>query len=133
MFLLLDLTAHSANSPGAGVDVRLEVVGSDNQNDELGSLRHWLGDEPEFRGRVRVVEAPLQPGRMGGLADFLSVAVASGGALTVLARSVSVWLEQRRSNLTVKIVNADGSSQEISAYGPAADTVAEKLDPHRHG
>lgn len=115
------------------MDVRLELVGSDNQNDELASLWRWLGDEPEFRGRVRIVTAPLEAGRMGGLAEYLSIALAGGGALTVLARSVSVWLEQRRSTLTVKIVNTDGSSQEISASGPAADAIAEKFDPHRHG
>jgi hypothetical protein len=80
-----------------------------------------------------MVQAPIADGQMGGLAEVLSVGLASGGALTVLAASVSVWLEQRRSSLTVKIVNEDGSSQEITAAGPAADIIAAKVDPHRQG
>jgi hypothetical protein len=115
------------------MDVRLEISGASDTQDELGSLRAWLGDEPEFRGRVRAVEASLLPGQMGGLIDALTIALAGGGALTVLAGSVSVWLQQRRSQLTVKIVNPDGSAQEITASGRAADTLAPKVDPHRHG
>ena len=115
------------------MEARLLLTGSDNTHDELGSLREWLSAESEFRGRVRIEEAPIQPGQMGGLAEALTVALASGGALTVLAGSVSVWLQQKRSALTVKIVNPDGSSQEITASGPAADTLAAKVDPHQHG
>jgi hypothetical protein len=115
------------------MEARLELVGGDVGHDELSSLWRWLGDEAEFRGRVRIEEAPVQAGQMGGLAEALTVALTSGGALTVLAGSVSVWLQQRRSTLTVKIVNPDGSAQEITASGPAADTLAAKVDPHRHG
>jgi hypothetical protein len=115
------------------MEARLLIIGSDDTHDELGSLRQWLGDEPEFRGRVRMQEAPVQYGQMGGLVEALSVGLASGGALTVLARSVSVWLRERRSKLSVKIVNPDGSSQEITASGPAADTLAAKVDPHQRG
>jgi hypothetical protein len=117
---------------GGGVEARLEIDGAAEVQDELSSLRRWLGDEAEFRGRVRVERAAVGPGEMGGLIDALSVSLASGGALTVLAGSVSVWLRQKRSTLTVRIVNADGSSQEISARGPAADTLAKKIDPRRH-
>ncbi len=112
---------------------RLHVIGGDDTHAELSSLRQWLSSESEFRGRVRIEEAPIQPGHMGGLAEALTVALGSGGALAVLAGSVSVWLQQRRSQLTVKIVNPDGSSQEITASGPAADTLATKVDPHRPG
>ncbi len=111
------------------MEARLSLSGTDNVQDELASLRQWLGDEAEFRGRVRVEQAPLQPGQMGGLVEALTVALGSGGALAVLANSVSVWLRQRRSSLTVKIVNPDGSSQEYTASGPAADTLAAKVDP----
>lgn len=115
------------------MEARLLVIGSDDVQGELASLRRWLGDEPEFRGRVRFEEAPVRAGQMGGLAEALSVGIASGGALTVLAKSVSVWLRERRSTLTVKIVNPDGSSQEITASGPAAESLAVKVDPHQHG
>jgi Effector Associated Constant Component 1 len=115
------------------MDARLVITGGDDTHEDLSSLRQWLADEPEFRGRVRIVEAPIREGQMGGLAEALSVGLASGGALTVLASSVSVWLRERRSKLTVKIVKPDGSSQEITASGPAADVLATKVDPHQHG
>jgi hypothetical protein len=116
------------------VEARLLLIGGDDLDDEFGSLRQWLADEPEFRGRIRLERAPVRAGQMGGgLTEALGVALASGGALTVLASSVSVWLRERRSKLTVKIVNPDGSSQEITASGPAADTIAAKIEPHRHG
>ena len=115
------------------MEARLKLNGTDSQQDDLVSLRRWLSDEPEFRGRIRIEDAPLRADQMGGLAEALSVALAGGGSLTVLAGSVSVWLRQKRSALTVTIVNPDGSSQEITASGPAADTLAAKVDPHRHG
>jgi hypothetical protein len=110
---------------------RIELVDAADAPEELASLSRWLGDDEEFRGRVRLVRAPVTEGTMGALPDALSVGLASGGALTVLAGSVSVWLKQRRSTLTVKITREDGSSQEITAAGPAADELAAKLDPHR--
>ena|SRR2546423_13971817 len=113
------------------MEARLQLTGGDDAHDELSLLRNWLADEPEFRGRVRLESAPIEAGTMGGLAEALTVALASGGALMVLASSVSVWLQQRRSTLTVKIVNPDGSSQEITASGPAADSLAAKVDPHQ--
>jgi hypothetical protein len=115
------------------MEARVELGGSDDVQDELLSLRQWLSDEEEFRGRVQVEQAPIQPEHMGAVADALQVALSNEGALTVLAGSVAVWLRQRRSKLRVKIVNADGSSQEITASGPVADTLATKVDPHRHG
>src|SRR2546430_9669736 len=115
------------------MEARVLLSGSDDVHDELGSLRRWLSAEPEFGGRVRLEPAPVQPGQMGALADALQVALSGDGALTVLAGSVAVWLRQRRSKLTVKIVNPDGSSQEITATGPAADALAPKIDPHQHG
>jgi Effector Associated Constant Component 1 len=113
------------------MEARVEVSGADELHDELSSLLNWLAGEDAFRGRVWIASSAIEAGAMGGLAEALTVALESGGALTVLAGSVSVWLRQRRSKLTVKIVNPDGSSQEITASGPAADTLAAKVDPHR--
>jgi hypothetical protein len=115
------------------MEARVVLSGSEDVQEELISLRRWLSDEPEFRGRVRIQEAPVQFGQMGGLVEALSVAVASGGALTVLANSVSVWLRERRSTLTVKIVKPDGTVEDINASGRAADTIAAKVDPQQLG
>jgi hypothetical protein len=111
------------------MEARLSLAGTDEAQDELVALRQWLTDEPDFRGRVRAEQAPPRPGEMGGVVEALTVALGSGGALAILANSVSVWLRQRRSTLTVTIVNPDGSSQKITATGPAADTIAAKVDP----
>jgi hypothetical protein len=53
---------------------------------------------------------------MGSLVDMLTVAVGAGGALTVLARSIEVWLRQpRRAMVRVKVTGPDGSVVELSA------------------
>lgn len=109
------------------------ITGADSVHDELSSLRLWLGQESEFRGRVRIEQAPIQPGQMGGLAEALNVALSSEGALAVLAGSVAVWLRQRRSEITVKMINSDGSLQEVTASGPVADTIGAKVDPYQDG
>jgi len=111
--------------------VRILVSGNDHVIDELGLLREWLNAEDELRGRTELSRVPVEPEQMGAVVDALDVALGSTGALTVLAGSIAVWLRQRRSTLTVKIVNSDGSSQEITAAGPAADVLAEKVDAPR--
>jgi hypothetical protein len=51
---------------------------------------------------------------MGSVVDTLAVAVGSGGALTVLANSLSTWLRQpRRSTVRVSVVRPDGTKIEI--------------------
>jgi hypothetical protein len=115
------------------MEARLLLSGDDDTADELYSLRQWLSDEDEFRGRVEFEQAPIRPGEMGAVTDALQVALSNDGALTVLAGSVAVWLRTRRSKLKVKIVNPDGSSQEITASGPVADAIGSKVDPHKHG
>lgn len=115
------------------MEARITVDGVDDVDGALSSLLQWLTAEDEFRGRLRLDRAPVQPGDMGVLSDALSVAISGEGALTVLAGSIAVWLRQRRSTIKVKIVNADGSVQEISASGPSADAIAAKVEPHKHG
>jgi hypothetical protein len=76
-------------------------------DDELRSLLDWLRQEDDFRGRVRLSSVVPEPGHMGGISDSLSVALGSGGAVTGLAASISVWLKHRRSDLTVEISIGD--------------------------
>lgn len=113
------------------MQVQVRLVGEPSALSELFSLRDWLVREREFRGRVDIVGPEPKPGDMGQLADVLMVTLASGGAVSVLARSVSVWLEQRRSTLTVEIIDGDGGSMKVTAGGPAADIVAKNFDPDR--
>jgi hypothetical protein len=51
---------------------------------------------------------------MGGLADGLIVALGGGGTLTVLARSLSVWLKQRRADVKIEVRGPDGRSVIVS-------------------
>ncbi|MEU5088962.1 hypothetical protein [Streptomyces sp. NPDC021356] len=74
----------------------------------LVSLRDWLAAEETLRGRVELrVQAP-KPGQMGSAFDVLAVALGSGGAGAVLARSLSTWLVQRRADVTVRLSRQDG-------------------------
>jgi hypothetical protein len=82
---------------------------------DFTSLTDWLRHEVELRGRVRPVSAPPGRGELGTLADVLAIAVGSGGALTVLANSLSVWLRQpHRSTVHISVVKADGTKIEIT-------------------
>ncbi|WP_273940112.1 effector-associated constant component EACC1 [Kutzneria chonburiensis] len=93
-----------------------------DQPDELRSLHQWLQQEDELRGQVTLENAPPVPGEMGTLADALVVAVGSGGAITVLANSITVWLRQRKSAVTVKLTE-NGRTVEVTV-DRAADAEA---------
>ncbi|WP_431042858.1 effector-associated constant component EACC1 [Streptomyces sp. P1-3] len=94
----------------------LAVAGEDRFDAKV-ELTEWLANEPELRGRVR--SAPAAPGAGelgGGWADALVVTLSGGGALTVLARTLAVYLKQpRRRNARVEIVAPDGRRTEVSA------------------
>jgi hypothetical protein len=90
---------------------------------QIEALQAWLAEEPEIRGRLRRVREPAEPGQLGALADILAVAVGSGGTLTVLASSLSVWLKQpRRSDVRIKVHAPNGTVAELDAQ---RCTVAE--------
>ncbi|MET9225687.1 hypothetical protein [Lentzea sp. NPDC003310] len=69
----------------------------------VATLLDWLLREEELRGLVQRSKVAPQPGHMGGLTEFVTVAVGSGGALTVLLSSISGWLRSRRSDVTVEV------------------------------
>jgi hypothetical protein len=102
-------------------------VGDGDQHEELQCLQDWLAYDNDFRGRVEVERSALCPEQMGELAEVLIVTLGSGGAVTALANSVSVWLRQRRSGFSAVITQPDGTRVEITAEGPAADRVVEAL------
>ena len=84
------------------MDVHIQISGGDF--DDLASLTQWLGDERELRGRVRQIPAPISGTQLGGITDLLTVALGAGGSATVLALSLSTWLQTRKTTakLTVK-------------------------------
>ncbi|MFD9966521.1 hypothetical protein [Amycolatopsis sp. NPDC059020] len=97
---------------------------------ELGALLDWLRHEDALRGRVRLRRAEPRPGEMGGVLDALVVAMGSGGAGAVLARSVSTWFSHRRSEVKLTVTAADGRKIELDARR-VADVAALVRDVER--
>lgn len=86
----------------------------DSGPDALTDLCSWLSDENALRGRVRAVPPAPQPGQLGSWADTVIVAVGAGGALTTLARSLSVYLSRpRATSLKLATVAPDGTRKEL--------------------
>ncbi|MFI9809936.1 hypothetical protein ACIHEJ_37465 [Streptomyces sp. NPDC052301] len=97
-------------TPSARCTLRLRVSAEPGAEAEthLVSLRDWLAAEEALRGRVELLGRTPQPGHMGAALDVLAVALGSGGAGAVLARSLSTWLVQRRADVTVRLSRSDG-------------------------
>lgn len=97
------------------MEVRISVVGGDRQSG-LESLDDWLRTDPGLAGPVQVAGAEPKKEELGTLTDALVVAVSSGGALSVLATSLSVWLSHpRRSDFKIRLQGGDGRAIEIDA------------------
>jgi hypothetical protein len=77
---------------------------TDSSGDELRSLRRWLLDVPEFRGRVTVREQPPEPGELGPRLEalILSLEGATVRAAGSFGDTVAAWAEARRRTLTTQ-------------------------------
>lgn len=93
-------------------DLLLGVEGV-NADQYFRSLQAWLAHEDDFRGRVSTRRQPIRPGEMGSVIDVLVVALGSGGAGAVLARSVTTWLTQTRADITLTIKSREGTQIKI--------------------
>lgn len=88
-----------------GMEMRITVAGGGTG--DLGSLYEWLRNEDGLRGRVQLVREPFGEQEMGAAQDAIAVALGSGGALTVLASALPVWMRQRRgSQVKVEVTDA---------------------------
>lgn len=94
----------------ASCELRLAVTDSDTH---LLPLRDWLAAEDPLRGRVSLLRPSPAPGHMGALADVLAVALSSGSAGAVLARSLTTWLTQRRADVKVTITAVGGRQVSV--------------------
>lgn len=110
---------------GARVRVEVSVAGGD-EVEEQAALWEWLLDEPELRGTLAREPVPIEPGRLGAGAEMLTVALGSGGAVAVLARSLSTWLRTRRPGLTLT-VTANGRSARLKTENVDERHVEEAL------
>ncbi|NUT96480.1 MAG: hypothetical protein HOY78_31075 [Saccharothrix sp.] len=95
------------------MDVELTVEGG--APDDLRGLHRALADEDELRGRVTLRHRPPEAGTLGPVAEAVEVALAPGGALTVVAGAVLVWLRSRRGSVKVKVTKGK-NSVEVTAH-----------------
>lgn len=93
------------------VVVRVEGPGA---ADELRSLRTWLIDDDDFRGRVQLHEAdPAQETLTGGIVNGLTIAVGSLGA--ALATVLVTWLKTRVGRIRLRVTRPDGAVVVMNA------------------
>ncbi|MGI8335855.1 effector-associated constant component EACC1 [Actinomadura scrupuli] len=115
------------------MEFRISLVGGAPGAD-VESLGDWLRGEPELAGRVRGEGAAPRPGELGAALDVLVVAVGSGGALTVLGKSLSTWLTQpRRSQVRIRVKGEAGRVIEIDADrvdGARIETLLREVLQH---
>jgi Effector Associated Constant Component 1 len=95
----------------AVVDLHITVDGRDS---DVESLQDWLRGEPEFRGHLRQGEVPGPDGAQGAVVDVI-IGVVSSGAATTLAKSLQVWLTQRRADVAVKVSGPEGREVGLDA------------------
>ena len=92
-------------------DLHIAVDGRDG---DVESLQNWLRGEPELRGYLRQGETPGPSGAMGAAADVI-IGVVSSGAATTLAKSLQVWLTQRRADVKIKVSGPGSRDVELDA------------------
>lgn len=102
----------------------LVTVAAGDSADGLRELRSWLVQEPELRGRVRLVEAESAAGALGPVPEMLQVAFGAGGALATLAGVVIAWIGNRGGEVTVKITRGEAVA-EVSAKGVRSLDLAQ--------
>ena len=96
------------------MDAQLRLAAPD-ESDELAALYEWLLNDSDLRGAIRRDDAAPVPGHMGALADVLTVALGSGGAITALVASLRTYFTQRRSDIKIEIRTDDGASLVVDA------------------
>ncbi|MFJ8086231.1 hypothetical protein ACIQ6Y_37390 [Streptomyces sp. NPDC096205] len=80
-------------------------------------LYDWLRQDPELRGVVRRDLADSAPaGAMGGVwSELLTLLLAPGGPTAAAGAALVVWLQNRRSNVTVTINRPDGTQMVVAS------------------
>jgi hypothetical protein len=97
------------------MEVWLSVAENGNVSD-LESLHDWLQQDSAFSGRVSFRAPQPSPTELGTLVDVLTVAVGTGGAVSILASSIKAWLTlPRRSDIRIRIHSQDGTEVDFSA------------------
>lgn len=111
------------------------AVDGDDAGAALESLIDWLRQEDALRGRLQLRSSAVTPGTMGSLNDTLLVMLGSGGAASVLARSLTEWVKHRTSDVRLTLTRPNGETIEVDGRrirDPAAltDIVTRFVDEH---
>lgn len=94
---------------------------------QLESLETWLRLDPSFRGRTNLAGTPSESDLGTGI-ELLAVAIGSGGVISVLATSLSTWIQQpKKSDITLKVTGPTGNTVEIDAKRATPQEVNELL------
>jgi hypothetical protein len=101
-------------------------INLDGPEDDLRLLARWLRDEDELRGRVSLVQRPIEPGQMGGVLETVEVVLTSGTAAT-LVTSVFAWLTHRKSAGKVSLKIQTKLGENITFTCGSADDAATIL------
>lgn len=95
--------------------MEVSITGVDS-TENLRTLRTWLAEEPELRGRVRLVERPPEPGHLGTVPELILVTLGTGSATTGFATAVNAWLQHRAVDVACTVTRiADGTGITMSA------------------
>jgi hypothetical protein len=105
------------------IDAQIRLVGG--ADGDMAALGEWLQGEDELRGRIRTSRADIGETDLGGVVELLTVALGSGGAGTVLASSLTIWLQTRVT--TAKIIVKSGK-RSITLDVQNAGEVAPLLE-----
>ncbi|GIG63742.1 effector-associated constant component EACC1 [Phytomonospora endophytica] len=89
------------------------VEGVEDDTD-LRDLHRWFAKDPDARG-ARLIEAPLEPGQMGGTAEAIGLVINGVAAMGGVLAAIAAWrsmLDQRRRDggPKVTVTGPNGSS-----------------------
>lgn len=92
---------------GGSITARIAIRGAGSA-DLTRNLAAWLVEEPELRGRTRIVECGPPTRALGTTAVALEAALGPGGAVTVLASVAITWLRCRTGKVTITFSASNG-------------------------
>ncbi len=106
------------------------LIHTDDGPDTAGQLLDWLSGDEGLRGRAHLQDRPVREGDMGAVSEVVTVALGSGatvGIVASLARSLTTWLTNRRSDVTVTVTRPGGDSVEFSGKRVDAADVLRRI------
>jgi len=109
---------------GARVSLQLD---EDQAAAELSSFARWLRNDEVLRNRYQVVQAPLEPGDMGGTISHLVLQLADPAAVSAFVVGFWQWQRNRRATITATVTGVDGRSVQLDLTGLTRDQVDEML------